>query len=307
MNTWQATQLIKQLAFDLGFSQCGISKAEPLHQEAEQLEKWLAQGKHGQMDYMANHFDKRIDPTKLVPGTKSVVSLSYNYFTSEKQLDTEAPKLSMYAYGKDYHKVVKKKLKTLFNSLQEQIGQVEGRYFVDSAPVLEKTWAQKSGVGWIGKNSNLLVKQHGSFFFLAELFLDLELDYDGPVKDYCGSCTKCIDACPTDAIYEPYKVDGSKCISHFTIEVKDAQLPKQFKGKFDNWAYGCDICQQVCPINSQAKQHNEPAFEPKPELLQKTKAEWGHLTSENFDNLFEGSAVKRAGYDGLKRNIQFVS
>ncbi len=290
----------------LGFMSCGIAKAEMLSDEAKYLEGWLNQQKHGQMRYMENHFDKRVDPRKLVDGARSVLSLSYNYFTPEKQAHTDSPKIAMYAYGEDYHTVLKAKLELLLNFIKEIIGNVNGRSFVDSAPVLEKAWAQKSGVGWIGKNTNLLTKRSGSFYFLSEVIIDVELDYDSPVKDYCGSCTKCIDACPTQAIYEPYKLDASKCISYFTIELKEELLPEIYKGKFENWMYGCDICQQVCPINSQSQKHTEPAFEPKPELLNMTLNDWEELNEESFKLMFKHSAVKRTKFKGLKRNISFL-
>ncbi len=299
------TNLIKQKAYELGFEEVGISKAGFLEEEAPKLEAWLNQNHHGEMGYLANHFDLRLDPSKLVPGAKSVISLSYNYFTEEKQKDLSAPKISKYAYGRDYHKVVRKKLKTFLQFIQEEIGEVAGRAFVDSAPVMERVWAKKSGLGWIGKNSLMLTKGKGSFFFLAELVIDLELLYDGPVKDYCGSCTKCIDACPTDAIVEPYQVDGSKCISYLTIELKD-KLPETFSDKMENWMYGCDICQDVCPINARAKVHQEEQFKPKAELLEKSKAAWEEITEEVFVSLFEGSPVKRTKYEGLKRNIEFL-
>ena len=299
------TQLIKQKALELGFDEIGVSKAEFLDEEAKHLENWLNQNMHGEMHYMANHFDKRLDPTLLVPNAKSVISLSYNYFTEKEQIDKNAPKISKYAYGRDYHKVVKKKLKQLMQFIQETIGEVNGRCFVDSAPVMERAWAKKSGLGWIGKNSLMLTKGKGSYFFLGEIILDLELEYDSPVRDYCGTCTKCIDACPTDAIYEPYKVDGSKCISYFTIELKEA-IPNEMKGKFENWAFGCDICQDVCPINARAKQHQEPDFKPKSKLLEMTKTDWEEITDEVFDKVFEGTPVKRAKYKGLKRNIDFL-
>lgn len=299
------TNIIKQKAFELGFEEVGISKAGFLDEEAKKLELWLNQGKHGSMAYMANHFDLRTDPRKLVPGAKSVISLSYNYYTEAQQKDPEAPKIAKYAYGRDYHKVIRKKLKQFLQFIQEEIGEVSGRGFVDSAPVMERTWAQKSGLGWIGKNSLMLTKGKGSYFFLAELILDVDLIYDGPVKDYCGSCTKCIDACPTEAIYAPYQVDGSKCISYLTIELKD-KIPAEFKDKMENWMYGCDICQEVCPINARAKQHHEEQFKAKAELLQKDRKEWEEITEEIFNNLFEGSAVKRTKFEGLKRNINFL-
>ena len=298
--------LIRKEAQRLGFSHCGFSKADFLEDEAPRLERWLNEKKHGEMAYMANHFDLRTDPSKLVPGAKSVISLSFNYFTEKKQTDTSAPKISKYAYGKDYHKVIRKKLKLLLRFIQDEIGEVDGRAFVDSAPVMERVWAQKSGVGWIGKNTLMLTKGKGSYFFLAELILDLELVPDGPVKDYCGSCTKCIDACPTDAITEPYKVDGSKCISYFTIELKE-NIPTEMGGKLDNWMFGCDVCQDVCPWNRFSKQHNEPLFNPKPELLSMTKKDWEEITQETFNKVFKNSAVKRTKYSGLTRNIRFLN
>ncbi|OUV75388.1 MAG: tRNA epoxyqueuosine(34) reductase QueG [Flavobacteriales bacterium TMED123] len=299
------TTILKTKAKELGFTFCTIAKADFLHKEALQLERWLAKDNHGEMTYMEKHFDKRLDPRLLVKGAKSVISLAYNYYTPKKQTDKDAPKISIYAYGKDYHKVVKKKLQSLFHYLQEEIGEINGRYFVDSAPVMEKAWAEKSGLGWIGKNANLITKSQGSYFFLAEIIVDIPLMYDTPIKDYCGSCTKCIDACPTDAITEPYVVDGSKCISYFTIELKDA-IPNEMKGKFDNWMFGCDICQIVCPWNSFSLQHNEEKFFAKTELLSLKKDDWETLGVEKFDEIFEGSAVKRAGYNGLKRNIEFL-
>ena len=297
---------IKSLAADLGFSFCGISKAERLEQEAPRLESWLKEGRHGKMEYMENHFDMRLDPTKLVPGSKSVVSLLFNYYNPNKQKDVNAPKISQYAYGTDYHFVVKNKLKEFMFRLQEKIGKVEGRVFVDSAPILEKAWAAKSGLGWIGKNANLINPKAGSFFFLAELIIDLELETDGSIKDYCGTCTACIDSCPTGAIHEPYKIDGSKCISYFTIELKE-EIPKDVSGKFENWMFGCDICQDVCPWNRFSEKHKEPLFEPSSNILGMKKREWEELTKEVFSELFKKSAVKRTKYDGLKRNIAFLN
>ena len=297
---------IKRWATELGFSSCGISRAEELTDEARYLESWLNQDRHGKMSYMANHFDKRIDPTKLVDGARSVISLSFNYYTEKKQSDPSAPMIAMYALGHDYHTVVRDRLEKLLDHIRAEAGDVNGRCFVDSAPILEKAWAQRSGVGWIGKNTNLLTKRQGSYFFLAEIILDLELEYDTPVKDYCGSCTRCIDACPTEAIYEPYKLNASKCISYFTIELKEQLLPDAYHGKFDNWMYGCDICQQVCPINSQSQPHHTPEFEPKPELLDMTKQDWDALTEDTFKTLFKHSAVKRTKFSGLKRNIEFL-
>ena len=298
--------LIKEKAIDLGFLLCGISKAQYLEKEAANLEHWLAQNYHGKMSYMANHFDKRVDPTVLVPGCKSVISLAYNYFNPSLQADKDAPKLSMYAYGKDYHKVVRKKLNQLFAWIKETFGDIDGRVFVDSAPILERDWAKKSGIGWIGKNTLLIHPQKGSFFFLAEIILDLDLEYDNPMSDYCGTCTRCIDACPTDAIdANGYVMDGSKCISYLTIELKD-EIPAEFNGKIDNWMFGCDICQQVCPWNRFSKPHNEAEFIPKEDLLTMTREEWQNMTQSTFNSLFEGSAVKRTKYEGLKRNISFL-
>jgi epoxyqueuosine reductase len=303
-NSYIYTQLIKTEAKRLGFLSCGISKAEFLEEEAPRLENYLKRNMHGEMKYMENHFDKRLDPTKLVEGSKSVISLLLNYYPEEKQRENSY-KISKYAYGTDYHFVIKDKLKDLLRFIQENIGEVEGRAFVDSAPVLDKAWAAKSGLGWIGKNTNLLSKQTGSFFFVAELIVDLELDYDTPVTDHCGSCTACIDACPTNAIVEPYKVDGSKCISYFTIELKD-QLPQEMKGKFDDWMFGCDVCQDVCPWNRFSKPHNEPLFNPHPELISMSKKDWEEITEETFRKVFKKSAVKRTKYSGLKRNIDFL-
>lgn len=298
------TNLIKAEAKRLGFMSCGISRAGFLEEEASRLESWLKNNMHGEMHYMENHFDKRLDPTKLVEGSKSVISLLLNYFPAETQRENSY-KISKYAYGTDYHFVIKDKLKDLLKFIQTEIGEVEGRAFVDSAPVLDKSWAAKSGLGWIGKNSNLLTKQVGSFYFIAELIVDLELDYDTPVTDHCGSCTACIDACPTQAIVEPYKVDGSKCISYFTIELKE-ELPTSVKGKFDNWMFGCDICQDVCPWNKFSKAHSEPLFDPHPDLLQMNKKDWKEVTKETFNEIFRKSAVKRTKYEGLKRNIRFL-
>ncbi len=306
VNKLLLTHHIKQKAKEIGFDSCGIARAESLDEEARVLEAWLNQGLHGKMAYMENHFDKRIDPRKLVDGARSVISLSYNYFIDVKQQDPEAPKLAMYAFGKDYHEVVREKLELLFDYIKGEAGGINGRCFVDSAPVLEKAWAKRSGVGWLGKNTNILTKGQGSYFFLAEIILDIELEYDSPVKDYCGNCTKCIDACPTDAIYEPYKVDAHKCISYFTIELKDEVLPADYSGRFENWMFGCDICQQVCPINARADKHNEPQFEPRKELLEMTRKDWEELSEETFKRIFQHSAVKRTKFKGLKRNIQFL-
>jgi len=298
------SSIIKQEAKRLGFDFCGISKAEFLEEEAPRLESWLKNGMHGKMEYMENHFDKRLNPKLLVDDAKSVVSLMYNYYPEQIQ-NTKAPKISKYAYGKDYHDVIKEKLKEFLNTLKEKIGDITGRAFVDSAPVLDKAWAKKSGLGWIGKNANLINKQQGSFFFIAELIIDIELEYDGPIQDYCGTCTKCIDACPTSAIVEPFIVDGSKCISYLTIELKDA-IPNEFKNKMDNWAFGCDVCQDVCPWNRFSVPHNETDFNNQTGLLNLNNEEWHELTEETFNVIFKHSAVKRTKYKGLKRNLEFI-
>ena len=299
------TALIKSESKRLGFDYCGISKADFLEEEAPRLENWLNNNRHGQMGYMQNYFDKRLDPRLLVPGAKSIVSLLLNYYPAETQTDTTAPKISKYAYGKDYHFVIKEKLNLLLEFIKENIGEVDGRVFVDSAPVMDKAWAKKSGLGWIGKNSNLINKSSGSFHFIAELIIDLELQYDNAIKDYCGTCTRCIDACPTEAIIAPYVVDGSKCISYFTIELKE-NIPTDYKGKFDNWMFGCDICQDVCPWNSFSKPTQEPHFQPNKELLGITNQEWQELTEETFKRVFKDSPVKRTKFSGLKRNINFI-
>lgn len=303
-NKAKYTKTIKDEAKRLGFLSCGISQAAFLEEEAPRLENWLNKNMHGEMRYMENHFDKRLDPTKLVDDSKSVISLLLNYYPSEIQ-NTESYKLSKYAYGTDYHFVIKDKLKQLLQHIQEEIGEVSGRAFVDSAPVLDKAWAAKSGLGWIGKHSNLLTQQTGSFYFIAELIVDLDLEYDSITTDHCGTCTACIDACPTQAITEPYVVDGSKCISYFTIELKD-QLPNNMKGSFDDWMFGCDVCQDVCPWNKFSKPHNEPLFNPHPELLAMTKKDWEEITQETFSKVFQKSAVKRTKFSGLTRNIHFL-
>jgi epoxyqueuosine reductase len=301
------TLLLRQEAHRLGFSFVGISKAERLDMEAKQLERWLNIGGHGKMSYMENHFEKRVDPTKLVPGAKSVVSLMYNYFTDKKQEDKAAPKISKYAYGKDYHFIIKHKLKSLLQFLQQKIGEVDGRCFVDSAPILERDWAKRSGIGWTGKNTLLINPKAGSYFFLAELIIDLNLVADTPIKDYCGTCRKCIDACPTEAISsEGEFVDGSRCISYLTIELKE-NMPIEFQDKMDNWMFGCDICQEVCPWNRFSKQHQEPEFEPHPDLLNLKKEDWEEITEDVFKEIFRKSAVKRTKYLGLKRNIDFLT
>ena len=302
--TQKNTSFIKSEAKRLGFMSCGISKAGFLEQEAPRLENWLNQNQHGQMSYMENHFDKRLNPTLLVEDSKSVISLLLNYFPAETQ-NPESFKISKYAYGQDYHFVIKQKLNELLNSIQTQIGQVSGRAFVDSAPVLDKAWAAKSGLGWVGKNANLITQKTGSFYFIAELIVDLELDYDSPVTDHCGTCTACLDACPTQAIVAPYQVDGSKCISYFTIELKE-NIPQEMKGKFNDWAFGCDICQDVCPWNRFSKPHSEPLFNPNKEILNFSKKDWIEITDETFKKVFKNSAVKRTKLQGFHRNIDFL-
>ncbi len=306
MDKRQITRLIKSKAKEMGFMGIAIAKAEHMDEEAIRLENWLNQNYQGEMSYLENYFDKRVDPTLLVPGSKSVISLMYNYYSEEKQEDIHAPKLAMYAYGKDYHKVVKKKLINLFKWISVSFGEIEGRCFVDSAPVLERDWARRSGLGWVGKHTLLINPKKGSYFFLCEIICDLELDYDHPIKDHCGTCTRCIEACPTDAIgKEGYIVDGSKCISYLTIELKN-EIPDTFSDQMQNWMFGCDICQQVCPWNRFSKSHNEEKFNPKEKLLKMRKPDWEDITEEIFDKLFEGSAVKRTKFEGLKRNIEFL-
>lgn len=300
------TTLIKKLAIELGFSFCGISKAEFLKDEADHLETWLKRGYQGKMSYLENHFDKRLDPTLLVPGAKSVISLIYNYSPKEDVYFNSKFQVAKYAYGEDYHLVIKEKLKALLEKFQEQVGEISGRVFVDSAPVMERTWAQRSGLGWIGKNSLLLNRGMGSFFFLAEIIVDLEFEYDGPIKDYCGTCTACMDACPTQAIPQPYVVDGSKCISYLTIELKE-EIPPAYGGQFENWIFGCDICQDVCPWNRFSQPHSEPRFAPSAELQSMSDNEWIDMTEEVFRKIFKKSAVKRTGFKGLKRNVEYAS
>lgn len=303
-NKEKYTKLIKAEAQRLGFLSCGISKAGFLEQEAPRLENWLNNQMNGQMIYMENHFDKRLNPTLLVDDAKSVISLLLNYYPSEIQ-NENSYKISKYAYGQDYHHVIKEKLKELLHFIQSEIGEVSGRAFVDSAPVLDKSWAAKSGLGWVGKNSNLITQKVGSFYFIAELIIDLELEYDSPTTDHCGSCTACLDACPTEAIVAPYVVDGSKCVSYFTIELKD-NLPQEMKGKFDDWMFGCDVCQDVCPWNRFSKPHNEPLFQANPDILNFSKADWEEITVDTFQKVFKNSAVKRTKYEGLLRNINFL-
>jgi epoxyqueuosine reductase len=301
------SKLIKKEAKNFGFMFCGIAKAGFLEEEAPRLEAWLKQNMQGEMRYMENHFDKRLDPRLLVDGAKSVISLGLNYYSEDIQSDPASPKISKYAYGQDYHQVIKSKLKALLEVINEKIGEVNGRAFVDSAPVLDKAWAKKAGLGWIGKNTNLINTKTGSFFFLAELIVDIELEYDiSPTTDHCGTCTRCIDACPTEAIVAPYVVDGSRCISYLTIELKDA-IPQEFHGKMDNWMFGCDVCQDVCPWNKFSVLHHENAFQPKDELLSMSKREWEDISDDVFQKIFKNSAVKRAKFQGLKRNISFLS
>lgn len=301
----ERTDFIKATAFRLGFSFCGISKAEFLREEAPRLEEWLRRGYQGKMSYLENYYDKRLDPTLLVPGAKSVVSLLYNYYPEKDLGEAAEYKVAKYAYGEDYHFVIKDKLRIFMDEIQQKTGDIHGRAFVDSAPVMERAWAKKSGAGWIGKNSLLLNREAGSFFFLAELIIDLELEYDGPVKDYCGTCTACIDACPTSAITEPYVVDGSKCISYFTIELKD-EIPSDVKGQFQNWIFGCDICQDVCPWNRFSKPHHEPRLAPSDDFKNMTTDDWKDLTEEVFQNIFKDSPLKRTKFEGLKRNVKFL-
>lgn len=306
LSTNQYKKLESYIKDDLGFLSVGYAKTQFLETEARQLENWLNQGHHAKMGYMANHFDLRVDPRKLVPGAKTVISLLYNYYTPQKQLDSNAPKISQYAYGRDYHKVIKKKLKHIMNWLAEEVGEVNGRGFVDSAPVMEREWAKKSGLGWIGKHTLLINQKEGSFFFLAELIVDVDIEDSehAEITDHCGTCTRCIDACPTDAISETgYILDASKCISYLTIELKE-DIPAEYQNDLEQWMFGCDICQDVCPWNRFSKPHTEQQFEPKEDLISLDKNAWINLVQDDFDILFEGSAVKRAGFKKLKQNIE---
>lgn len=297
---------VKKIAQRYGFDYCGIAKAQRLDKDAQRLENWLKAGMHGGMQYMENHFDLRIDPAKLVPGAASVITLLKNYFPSQHAPETNL-KVSKYALGKDYHTVIKDHLKTMIAELQEKIGQFNGRGFVDSAPVLERAWAQKSGLGWIGRNGNLITKKGGSFFFIATLIIDVPLIYDDPyVKDFCGTCTRCIDACPTEAILPDKVINGSKCISYFTIELKEEIIPDEMKGKFKNWMFGCDICQDVCPWNSFSKKHNEHSFSPLPEILNFSTQDWEAMSEEAFKKIFKHSPLSRAKLKGIQRNIRFL-
>lgn len=300
------TALIKSISRDLGFDYCGIARAVPLDADARRLEAWLNKGMHGSMHYMENHFELRVDPTKLVPGARSVVTLLLNYFPGVEPRP-DAPKIARYAYGKDYHEVIRAKLRSLLSRIHESIGEVQGRGFVDSAPVLERSWAQRSGLGWVGRNGNLINKQSGSFFFIATLIIDLELEYDSPMaKDFCGTCRKCIDACPTDAILDNKVVDGSRCISYFTIELKDQLIPGDMKNRFNNWMFGCDTCQDVCPWNRFSTSTLEPEFTPIPAVLNFSTRDWEELTEESFRSIFRDSPLKRSKYQGIRRNLKFL-
>ena len=306
-NLSQTTTLIKKSAISLGFDYCGIAKAVKLDDDAKRLEQWLKKKMHGSMQYMENNFELRIDPTKLVPGVKSVITLLKNYYPFQQQKNL-TPKISKYAFGKDYHEVIRKKIIDLIELIKLNVGEIHGRGFVDSAPVLERSWAQRSGLGWIGKNGNLITKQNGSFFFIATLITDLELDYDDPfAKDYCGTCTKCIDSCPTKAILPEKIIDGSKCISYFTIELKEQMIPDEMKGKFNDWIFGCDICQDVCPWNRFSKSHSEIEFTPIPEILNLSSKEWEAMTEETFKKIFRHSAMNRAKWKNIQRNLKFIS
>jgi epoxyqueuosine reductase len=306
MTVSENTALVKSLALQHGFSYCGISKAVKLEDDARRLERWLNKGMHGAMKYMENHFELRVDPTRLVPGARSVITLLFNYYPPEVELGSSY-KISRYAYGKDYHDVIRPKLRQMLTTLEARIGSIAGRGFVDSAPVLERSWALRSGLGWIGKNGNLINKKSGSYFFIATLVTDLELEYDDPFsKDYCGSCTRCIDACPTNAIKPGKTIDGSSCISYFTIELKDALLPDSMKGQFDHWAFGCDVCQEVCPWNRFSVPHDHPELEPDHAILDLNDEEWTSMTEEKFSFIFKNSPIRRTGYKGLMRNLYFI-
>jgi len=303
---YEHTQIIKATASSLGFEFCGIAQAKRLDDDARRLEQWLNKGMHGSMKYMEKHFELRIDPERLVPGAKSVITLLINYFPANKQ-SNRLPKISKYAYGKDYHEVIKSKLNAFLQTLNEKIGEIHGRGFVDSAPVLERSWAQQSGLGWVGRNGNLITKQSGSFYFIATLITDLELEYDDPfVKDYCGTCSRCIDACPTDAILPGKVVDASRCISYFTIELKETLIPDTMKGKFENWLFGCDICQDVCPWNRFSKATTEAEFAPIKELFNFSFEDWEEMTEESFKKIFKDSPIRRSKFSGIKRNLRFL-
>ncbi|GEP98121.1 tRNA epoxyqueuosine(34) reductase QueG [Chitinophaga cymbidii] len=299
------TLLVKEKARALGFDHCGIAKAEQLTEDAYRLEQWLKQGMHGNMQYMENYFDKRIDPRLLVEGAQSVITLLLNYYPAATQV-SDAPKVAKYAYGQDYHEVIRARLNSFLAELRAEFGEIQGRGFVDSAPVLERSWAQRSGLGWIGKNGNLIHKQAGSFFFIATLIVDIPLVYDPPTGDYCGSCTRCLDACPTEALVSPTVVDGSRCISYYTIELKDMLIPSGMEGKFDNWMFGCDLCQDVCPWNRFSRPNTVPEFAPIPEVLNFTTSQWEELTEEEFRRIFAKSPLKRSKYAGIRRNLKFL-
>ncbi|MDP4214156.1 MAG: tRNA epoxyqueuosine(34) reductase QueG [Bacteroidota bacterium] len=306
MNLSETTQFIRSLASSAGFDHCGIAAAVPLDEDARKLEAWLHQGMHGSMHYMEKHFDLRVNPYKLLPGARSVISLLINYYPAARQPEG-SPKVSKYAYSKDYHEVIRPKLNAIILQMKEKIGDFQGRGFVDSAPVLERSWAVRSGLGWVGKNGNLIHKKQGSYFFIATLIVDFELEYDAPhTQDFCGTCTRCIDACPTQAIHDNKVVDGSQCISYFTIELKELLIPEKMKGKFDNWMFGCDTCQDVCPWNHFSKPATEPAFSAIPEILQFNTKDWEGITEEGFKKIFSDSPLKRAKYQGIRRNLVFL-
>jgi len=300
------TAYIKALAKEEGFMYCGIAKAMRLEDDERRLENWLNKGMHSKMSYMENHFEMRVDPTKLVPGAKSVITFLMNYFPKDEQMP-EVPRIARYAWGEDYHEVIRTKLKTILSKVEEKTGEINGRGFVDSAPVLERAWALRSGLGWVGKNGNLITKSTGSYFFIATLIIDLDLHYDDPfVKDYCGSCTRCIEACPTEAILPNKVVDGGKCISYFTIELKDALIPEEMQGKFGDWMFGCDVCQEVCPWNRFANPHEEEKFKPIAEILEYNKKDWEALTEESFKKIFKHSPLKRSKFSGIQRNLRLI-
>jgi epoxyqueuosine reductase len=307
INTGQHTRYIKQLSSRLGFSYCGIAKAVALDDDARRLEQWLAKGYQGKMSYMERNFDLRVDPARLVPGARSVITLLQNYYP-EQQQHADSPRISKYAYGTDYHDVIRSKMNEFLSELRNEIGEINGRGFVDSAPVLERSWASRSGLGWVGKNGNLINKQSGSFFFIATLITDLKLEYDDPfAKDYCGSCTRCLDACPTGALVEPALVDGSRCISYLTIELKDELIAPEFKGRMEGWMFGCDICQDVCPWNRFSTPHQEPGLQPLPQLLDLTTADWKDMDEDFFRLLAKNSPLKRSKWKGIQRNLNFIS
>ncbi len=307
-NISERTGMVRREALRLGFDAVGFARARRLEEQESRLEQWLKEGRHGRMQWMENHFDKRIDPQKLVPGARSVVSVMMSYHQpalAERQLDSEQPKISKYALGEDYHIVVKEKLFELFAFTESITGRVEGRVFVDTAPVLDKAWAVESGIGWLGKHTNVLNRQWGSWFFLGEMILDADFEYDAPVPDHCGSCTRCIDACPTDAIYEPYKVDGSRCISYFTIELRD-EIPQEYHNRMGEWIFGCDICQDVCPWNRRAYSGKEERLHARPEIAERDLGFLEELDLQVYRKLFRKSAVKRAKFSGMRRNIRIA-